>query len=128
MSNEPTKRVVLIDDEIAVVEAVTFLLSTMDCSVDSFSNGKEAIDCLENHSDQYACAFVDLAMPIIDGLETRRLIREFAPEFHLILTTGYTDRSVPDDVLQDPYTHFLKKPFSYDGLAACLQKFQPEIG
>ena len=120
------EKVMLIDDESSVAQAISFLLSTMDYSVDSYENG---LDALENFADRiggYKCAFVDLTMPGIDGLETRRRIREISPAFPIVLTTGYSDETIPDAILEDPHTLFLKKPFSVKNLTECLKQLPQE--
>ncbi len=66
--------VLLVEDNPVNQEVGRTMLETFGCRVDVASNGHEAIDRTE--STEYDIVFMDCQMPLMDGLEATRIIRE----------------------------------------------------
>jgi PAS domain S-box-containing protein len=51
-------------------------------------NGKEAVDIIKNN-EIFDLILMDMKMPVMDGYEATRLIKEFKPEIKIIAQTAY---------------------------------------
>jgi len=82
-----TIRVVIGDDHTIVRSGVRLLLdSEPDISVvGEAGNGEEALRLVEEH--QPSVVLIDIAMPVMDGLEATRQIKACWPEIHVLVLT-----------------------------------------
>jgi DNA-binding NarL/FixJ family response regulator len=67
-------RVLAADDHDAVLQHVVSLLEVEFHVVATAKNGQAAIDCVQQHRPHVAV--LDLAMPILDGIETTKELRK----------------------------------------------------
>ena len=112
-------RVLVVDDEADLTEAVALGLRRDGYAVDTAFGGNEALDKLSVNTYDLVC--LDLTMPDLDGLEVCRWIKgpegpEAAPRV-LMLTArdSLADRVVGLDEGADDY---LVKPFAFEELRA----------
>lgn len=85
-------RIVVADDHRVVRSGLEQLIGTFDDVelVGSAGNGEEAIQrCSEATPD---VALVDLAMPVVDGIEATRGILAASPGTHVVIFTSFSDR------------------------------------
>ncbi|MDE0927914.1 MAG: response regulator transcription factor [Acidimicrobiales bacterium] len=112
-------RILVVDDEVDLVEAVARGLRRQGYAVDVAFGGEEALEKASYTPYDLVC--LDLTMPDIDGLEVCVALRENPPEDLvpriLMLTARDTieDRIAGLDVGADDY---LVKPFAFEELAA----------
>jgi CheY-like chemotaxis protein len=72
------------------------------------SDGPEAIEVLRRPGRRIDAVLLDLTMPQLSGEETLSVLRRFAPELPVILTSGYSSDTVS---AQGPHVSFLAKPY-----------------
>jgi DNA-binding NarL/FixJ family response regulator len=85
-------RIVVADDHRVVRSGLEQLIGTFDDVelVGSAGNGEEAIQCCSEASPDVA--LVDLAMPVVDGIEATRGILAASPDTHVVIFTSFSDR------------------------------------
>ena len=108
-------RILLVDDEPAIVETVRAYLEAEGYAVQTASNGPEALKLAHNfHPD---VVVLDLMLPGLDGLEVLRRLRQVSDVYVLLLTakTHETDKVVGLTMGADDY---VTKPFSPRELVA----------
>jgi PAS domain S-box-containing protein len=66
----PNKKILIVEDDSDVVEALTQLLQTHGYEVESALNGREALDLL-HHGKRPGLILLDLMMPVMDGMQFR---------------------------------------------------------
>jgi DNA-binding NarL/FixJ family response regulator len=84
-------RIVVADDQASVREGLVLLLGLLpDIDVvGAAGNGREAIELVAaQHPD---AILLDLHMPVLDGIETTRLLTEQHPEVAIVVLTTYDD-------------------------------------
>jgi CheY-like chemotaxis protein len=99
------ERVLLVEDEVAVAEAVAAQLHDLGYEVVRAANGREALEVLES-DDEVAVVLTDLSMPELDGEGLVRRLRRDRPGLPVVLTGAHaaTDPALRDlDWLQKPY-------------------------
>ena len=68
--------VLLVEDNVFNQEVVKTILNDADVEVDLVCNGREAVDTVEAGAKAYDAILMDVQMPVMDGYEATRAIRE----------------------------------------------------
>ena len=68
--------VLLVEDNVFNQEVVKTILNSADVEVDLVCNGQEAVDTVEAGEKTYDAILMDVQMPVMDGYEATRAIRE----------------------------------------------------
>ena len=55
-------------------------------------HGKQALDVLERSIDPISLVLLDLAMPVMDGMETAARMQQRRPDLPIIVMTGLADQ------------------------------------
>ena len=105
------EKLLLVDNELSILEAVGTLLTTMDFDVVTAASGAAAVEAFKLEPAAFRWAVVDLAMPVMDGIETVRQLRAIAPSLAVVIATGYADRNLPEDFLATDRTALIQKPY-----------------
>ncbi|MFH1414373.1 MAG: response regulator [Candidatus Omnitrophota bacterium] len=84
-----TKRILLVDDEAGLLQAMKIRLAVWGYDVITASSGKEAINIAKKNKDFFDAIILDIMMPGIDGLETLNRIRRFDKEVPVLILTAY---------------------------------------
>jgi len=110
-------RILVVDDEPAIVRALRANLERRGFRVDVAENGREAIEHAQAHPD---LILLDLTLPDADGLELIPAIREYvnAPIIVLSARGGERDKVHALDEGADDY---LTKPFGVEELFARIR-------
>lgn len=107
-------KVLIIDDEESVREAITDILDLAGITAVSAQNGGEGLQILEQGKDQLRLIMLDLSMPGLSGEETFASIRLLNPQLPIIITSGKSASELPQQCHDDPHTEFIQKPFSLE--------------
>ena len=89
-------KILLVDDETDFLEPLAFWLESKDYSVKTATNGKEAIKLVDE--DTPDIIFLDINMPVMDGIETLENIRKKHQALPIVMITAELEK-LP--VLQD---------------------------
>ena len=122
------KRIMIVDDDPAIREVLSFNLSSRGYDVSHFSNGADAIEsAMQVHPD---IILLDVIMPDIDGWEVCKIIKDHFDDESVkvvILTARNTDRDrmIGKAILKAD--EYLTKPFDLDELYALLKRLSGEI-
>jgi two-component system response regulator MprA len=122
---EPT-RILVVDDEPAVQQALARALSLERYEVAHAADGLQALECLA--SDTYEAIVLDISMPRLDGLEVCRRLRGSGDRTPVLMLTArgeIDDRVAGLDAGADDY---LVKPFALRELMARLRALLRRTG
>ena len=114
------KKVLLVDDEPAVLEALRRLLSSVT-TVEIAKNGVEGLSLIEK-AGPFAVVISDMGMPGMNGVEFLDRVRQLAPDSVRIILTGQAElESTIAAVNFGRIFRFLTKPCRKDELMAALE-------
>lgn len=82
-------RVLLVDDEIDFIQTMRFWLISKGYAVVTATDGESAIKIIKEETADII--FLDLNMPVMDGLETLKKIREFNKDLPVIIISAYIE-------------------------------------
>ncbi|MFA5183018.1 MAG: ATP-binding protein [Syntrophales bacterium] len=108
--------VLLVDDEEMLRATAAAMLKGLDFSVLEAKDGIEAIEVFRQHRDEIRCVICDLTMPRMNGWETLTALRKLAPDFPVILASGYDKAHVMSGDHPELPQVFLGKPYRLKGL------------
>ena len=89
------KKVLIVDDDIRNIFALTSILEHWEMDVLRAENGREALQILETSPD-IDVVLMDIMMPVMDGYQTTRAIREL-PRFRELPIIALTAKAMKDD-------------------------------
>ncbi len=124
MSTNPGQnsgRILLVDDEKAVLEVTQMILEHFGFTVLAARGGQEACALFEQHADDIRIVVLDLTMPDMGGVEVFKRLRQRCAKVPILFASGYTENSVPPELANQPSTGFLQKPYQAAGLLAKVQ-------
>lgn len=122
------QRVLLADDDLLNLEVAQEMLLQAGLHVTTAGNGQQVLELVRDQPDGYDLILIDLQMPLIDGLQTTRALRDlpagqtlpiialsgstFAPDRELARAAGMND--------------FVAKPIEPEALYASLLTWLPQ--
>jgi len=89
------ERLLLVDDEEALVELVSLSLADLGYRVTCFTDPEKALAAFRSRPGDFDAVVSDLAMPQMSGLELARSLLEIRPDLPIVLASGYV-RSVDE--------------------------------
>ena len=114
------RHVLLVDDDPAVLRALSRVLKTRGYIVSTTSSGPEAVQ-LVTQTD-FDVILSDIAMPEMDGITLLREIRSHDLHVPVILVTGEPTVDTAVQALEYGAMHYLTKPVPVDALEHALDK------
>lgn len=115
-------KILVVDDDDLNRRMMKVLLGREGYDVDLAANGMEALDAVKYH--HYHMVFMDLQMPVMDGVEASRRIREWERDslhtFIVALTASY----LPEEgqrLYEAGIDNYISKPFELEHIQRMLQ-------
>lgn len=106
--------ILVVDDESALRELSTNILSQEGYRILQAENGIEALAVLEEEDVDLVLS--DIIMPIMDGNILAEKIRQLYPQIKIQLISGYVKPDNSSKNIQDLHENLLSKPFKADDL------------
>ncbi|MCM2283463.1 MAG: diguanylate cyclase [Desulfobacula sp.] len=105
--------ILIVDDDVAIMEAVEEYLTILKYEVKSASNADEALKILESFKPDIV--LTDIMMQGMDGLELTRKIKT-TYDTDVIVMTGYSAAYSYEEAIQAGAGDFIFKPFRFEEL------------
>ena len=118
----PTLRILVVDDVQASAKTLAMMLRTLGQNVETTFNGASAISCATERD--FDLIFLDIAMPLMDGLEVARRLRAI-PKLHsirLVALTGFGQNEDRAKSVQAGFNDHRTKPVSMDSLKEIIRE------
>jgi CheY-like chemotaxis protein len=116
------RKVLVVDDDVRNIFALTTVLENQDMEVVSATNGRQAIDIIQSTPD-LSVVLMDIMMPEMDGYETMREIRKDS-RFRTLPILALTAKAMKGDrekCLQAGASDYIAKPVNTDQLLSLLR-------
>lgn len=97
------------------------------CDILWAKNGEEMLNLYRDHGKEAWAILMDIKMPIMNGLEATRIIRQQRATLPIIMQTAYAFSSDRDNAIEAGATEVLVKPITVSALRNCLNSYFPEI-
>ncbi len=119
----PPRRILVVDDEPFVCEAVKMMLAFDGHAVDTASNGKEALALLE--TTKFDLVITDFAMPVMKGDELAVAIKARCPTQPVVMITAYAEMLQTSGNPMTGVDYLISKPFLLENLREAIAKVTP---
>jgi len=117
-----TRPVYLVDDDAAVRQALTLLMSTVDIPVTGFADPQAFLARLPQLTP--GCLILDIRMPVISGLKLQERLAELAVDWPTIVMSGHGDIEACRRAFRNGAIDFLSKPVDEQDLIDAIQRAQ----
>ena len=97
------------------------------CDILWAKNGEEMLNLYRDHGKEAWAILMNIKMPIMNGLEATRIIRQQGATLPIIMQTAYAFSSDRDNAIEAGATEVLVKPITVSALRNCLNSYFPEI-
>jgi len=111
--------VLVVDDELALVELATDILTSRGYKVLNAINGEQALEVLKNN--KVDVLFTDVIMPNMDGYQLAEKVKNKYPDIRIQLASGFVgehEKQIVDSALQD---RLLYKPYTSNELLESIR-------
>ena len=119
-------RLLLVEDDIPLSNALTVSLQKANYVVDCVYDGSTAISALQ--AEQNDIVILDLGLPDQDGINVLRNIRKKAPKLPVMILTARDKLSDKISGLDAGADDYLPKPFDIEELLARLRVLERRLG
>ncbi len=120
MTTQPTRRILVVDDEERVRLAVQRVLTESGYEVFLAANGAEGLEMVERHGPDLV--LVDLMMPVMDGMEFLDQARRRYPDLTSVVITGFATLEKAVEAMKQGADDFLAKPFKPQDLRLVVER------
>ncbi len=111
----------VVDDQAIVAEGLCALLS-LDNEVeviDRVKNGQEVLEMLKKH--QIDVILMDIRMPVMNGVECTKIVRDKYPETKVLILTTFDDDQFIIDALDNGASGYLLKDLTAEKLSSAIK-------
>jgi CheY-like chemotaxis protein len=116
------ERILLVDDESALVMIGTKILQRVGYSVTAFISAKEALDAFTAQPNGFDLVITDLTMPGMTGIDLADALLEVRRDIPIILCTGYIEESIREQANLLGFREILVKPMTAQILTEAVQR------
>lgn len=117
-------RLLIVDDEVAFLNAIARRLSLRDFDVRTATNGAEALEIAR--TERFDLALVDLRMPGMDGQELLEILKREHRFLEVVILTGHGSVDSAVECTRLGAFGYLPKPYEMDKLLETLRSAYEE--
>ena len=115
------ERILVVDDDNGVREALSEFLLSLGYVVEAVENGEQALTSYEKGS--FDVVMADLIMPNMDGMELLRRIREIrSDEVVFLMITGHPSIGTAVEAINRGADDYITKPFHLEDVKLRISK------
>jgi len=104
------KRILIVDDEVQILKALSRMFLETDCEIYTAENGMDALKIIE--TTELDMIISDMRMPVLDGYKLLSIVKEKYPKIIRIILSGYADeKSMYKAILHNVARFYIFKPW-----------------
>ena len=118
-------RILIVDDERAILVALRGLFGKEGYEVDTASSGEEAVKKIE--AGRFHVVVTDLSMDGISGMQVLERARTVDPDLAVVMMTAHGSEKAAVQAMKLGATDYLPKPFDNDELRVVVRKAMESV-
>jgi len=115
--------VLVVEDNLLNRKVISKLLEREGCPITVVADGLQAVEYLEDENSACDLVFMDVQMPVMDGLQATKAIRQFNPDIPIIALTAHAMKGDREKFIQAGMNDYLSKPIQKKELLIILHKY-----
>lgn len=116
------KKILIVEDEEINYLFFEAVLSRCKSKILWADNGQKAVDIV-NNEENIDLILMDIRLPVMDGCEATRRIKEFHPEIPIIAQTAYAMEHDRERIFNAGCDDYLTKPIHFTELLSTIDKY-----
>jgi len=111
--------ILIVDDSASLVRTMSFVLRRRGYSVATAEDGQQAVAMTgERHFD---IVFMDVKVPLLDGVETYRRMKKIRPEATVVMITAYAVEQQVEGALEEGACAVIHKPLEIEKVVSLIE-------
>ena len=120
------ERVLLIDDEAAIINAGKQMLERLGYEVITRTSSIDALELFRSQPDRFDIVITDMTMPNMTGVELSKEVMNIRPDIPVILCTGFSEQINGEKASGMGIRAFIMKPIVMSQMANTIRKVLDE--
>jgi two-component system response regulator HydG len=112
--------ILIADDNINFCKTMSFVLERKGYAVTIAKDGPGAIQKVKEKS--FDIIFMDIKMPLMDGVKTYKRIKEISPEAVVVMMTAYSVEDLVQEALREGAYGIIYKPLDIEKVVALIEE------
>jgi len=112
-------KILIVDDNLSLCKTMSFVLNRKGYDVSIANDGFEAIDRVKN--EFFDIIFMDIKMPVLNGVETYKKIRAVNDKIIIIMMTAYAVDDLIQDALKEGAYGIIYKPLNFENILSLIE-------
>ncbi len=122
---QSSKKILIMDDDLAILDVATHMLDMMNFKVETTTNGQEAVEVYrkaQRDGAPFDGVILDLTVPGgMGGKETLQELLRIDPEVNALVSSGYANDPVMAEYKRHGFKSFVPKPYDIAQLGNALR-------
>ncbi len=114
-------KIMLIDDEPAILATLTAILSRQGYTIDSFENGESALNAFAKTPRRFDLIITDMTMPKMTGDKLAKEALGNRKDIPIIVCTGYNEKFTETQAIGMGIKRYVQKPVSGSDLLRIIE-------
>jgi signal transduction histidine kinase/DNA-binding response OmpR family regulator len=118
-------RILIAEDNITNQQLIRVILTKLGLDIEIVGNGAEAVESFK--AAPFDLVFMDVNMPILDGMEANKLISEYKSKYEIstpvVALTANAVKGDREKYIRSGFSDYISKPLIYDELINLLSKY-----
>jgi PAS domain S-box-containing protein len=114
--------ILIAEDDWTSYQYISKLLMDLNLEIIHAENGEKAVEYVKSNPN-IILILMDIKMPVMNGIEATKLIKEIRPELPIIAQTAYAFSSEKDEILAMGCTDYISKPILKNTLLQMIKKY-----
>lgn len=123
--NQKPQTILLVDDEQDIRDVLHMALDDAGFRIFMAENGEAALK--QYYAQRPDIVVTDIKMPVMDGIQLLKHIKQHNIETEVIMITGHGDMDLAIKSLKHAAADFITKPINVDALEVALKRVQDKI-
>ncbi|HJD76481.1 MAG TPA: response regulator [Bacteroides reticulotermitis] len=97
------------------------------CDIEWARSGEDIIELFKQYQQDTNAILMDIKMPVMNGLDATKIIREYSKDIPIIMQTAYAFNSDKENAIKAGANEVLVKPITLSVLRGTLSRYFPTI-
>ena len=117
---EQKASILIVDDNVSLCRTLSLVLGRQGYDVNTAKDGLEAL--VKVQESPFDMIFMDIKMPLMDGVETYRRIKKIRPEAVVMMMTAYAVEELVQQALEEGAYGIVYKPLDIGKVVAVIEE------